>query len=401
MKTSLQNYIKNNGYVITVLYIVLLIIILMLLFREEDKKYIKELFQNQNDNSSQTSETSNTEEKKRKNKSRTIYNIIPSPLEDNLYFGTYISLSKKTQNDNDNMVYTRSLESNKWIYPGSGGKLSDTHIIVDLIFDNHKRLFAVGMEMIDGKPSYDLFKKESTDFKSKWQTIPSNKKIKSLCYDLTGNKLLGISSYDGQIYESGFVSDLSYGKWIGPINFDKPMRKVMFDKDGIMIGIGLLDGYIYKKKGDNWRIDKWDVRNVNKTEVYDLVYDVDGCFIASTPHGVMKQLHPEFSSEFVKLADFNQKHETILEKPDILKYKTGYENIEDDFDTSTELGSNLRRVYEFKKLSKDLCGKRNVISDNKINSDDQIVNSEVLSKQNREINDLYSMIENLTNKLDL
>ena len=31
---------------------------------------------------------------------------------------------------------------------------------------------------------------------------------------------------------------------------------------------------------------------------------------------------------------------------------------DDDFDTSSELGKDLKRIYEFKKVSKDLCNNK-------------------------------------------
>ena len=65
--------------------------------------------------------------------------------------------------------------------------------------------------------------------------------------------------------------------------------------------------------------------NVNKTKVYDLFYDTDGCLIASSPSGIIKQLHPDFNSEFVNIKDFNENHEDILNNVDILKSRIGVE----------------------------------------------------------------------------
>ena len=53
----------------------------------------------------------------------------------------------------------------------------------------------------------------------------SNRKMRSICFDNKTQKIIGISSYDGQIYESDGINDTKYVKWIGPINYDKPMKK--------------------------------------------------------------------------------------------------------------------------------------------------------------------------------
>ena len=50
---------------------------------------------------------------------------------------------------------------------------------------------------------------------------------------------------------------------------------------------------MYKKIGKNWRHTEYDEKNINKTKVYDLFFDKDGCMIASTQNGIMKQLHQE------------------------------------------------------------------------------------------------------------
>lgn len=378
IKKNVKLFIKKNTYIIVILYIFLIALIVSLI-----KQNLKEPFE--------------TPRKK-----RTVYNLIPSPNEENLYLGTFITLSKNKKSfDMNNFIYTNSLKSNTWRFPDKNSRLSRNHVITDLTYDSTRRLVAIGLKMKKGKPHYDIFRKKTTDFKSPWMLINSNHKIKTLCYDLKGNKLLGINSYDGQIYENKTLTDLSYGKWTGPINYDIPMKKIMFDKDGIMIGIGLKDNYIYKKKGEHWRVDKWDTTNVNNTVVYDLVYDIDGCFIASTPTGLKKQLHTDFGSEFVKLNDFDQKHDTILDKEDILKYKIGYEFIDNYFDTSTEFGMNLKKMYEFKKLSKDICSNKGRLTDGELNPNKQKVNSELLSTQNREINNLFDMVDNLSSQLNL
>lgn len=380
----LKKLLTNKHFEIFI-YGVSIIIIFVLI----SKRISMEGFSNNNN--------SNNNNKKKNPKKRIIYSIIPSAVEDNLYFGSFYSNNKnKKKNDIDNLVYTRSLESNTWTKV-KNSKLNDNTLIIDLNYDDNKRMTAIGLSMKNNEPIYDIFMKENIDFESNWVKVESNKKMRSICYDINIGRLIGINSYDGQIYENR-ISRSGDGliKWVGPINYDKPMKKILFNREGILIGIGLIDNYIYKKTGKDWRYNKYDEKNINKTKVYDLFYDKDGCLIATTPNGVMKQLHQDFNSEFVDIRDYKEKHEEIMSNVEILKSRVGVEFIDDEFDINTELGIDLKRLYEFKKVSKELCGnkislKRNTLEKSKI---------DLLSRQNRDINDLYNIIDDISNKMD-
>jgi hypothetical protein len=387
----------NKSRLLVVLYIVLIIIILFSILGENIPNSV-EAFSGHSTTSVSLKEN-NKQSNKKVNLVMPVHSILPSFDNPNVYLGAYLS-NDKPGNHLDNFIYTNSLESNKWLKPSENLSLSREHVIVDLTYDSNKRLTAIGVKMENGEAVYDVFKKDTSDFKSKWVSVESNKKMRSLCNDIKYGKTIACSSYDGQIYESKNQL-MSYKEWVGPVNFDKPMRKVMFDKEGFMIGIGLIDNFIYKKKTINWRESKWDTKNVNKTKVYDLVYDKDGCFIATTKEGIKKQLHPDFGSQFVSLRKFDQEHEDILDQLDIIKAKTGNEYLDDEFDTNTELGRDLKRIYEFKKVSKDLCRNKGQFSKGTLNPQKENVDSDVLNRQNDEINDLYSMIDNLTNKLGM
>ena len=131
-----------------------------------------------------------------------------------------------------------------------------------------------------------------------------------------------------------------------------------------------------------------------------MFYDTDGCLIASTPEGIKKQLFPDFNSEFVLITKYKKKNETIMEKSEVLKFRIGHEFLDDDFDESTELGRDLKRLYEFKKLSKDLCQNKRVLRKHSENTRQFEIDSKQISKQNREINDLYHEIDQLQNTMD-
>ena len=208
--------------------------------------------------------------------------------------------------------------------------------------------------------------------------------------------LIGTSSYDGQIYQNRSNSNNTFTSWIGPINYDKPMKKVLFSRNNVLIGIGLIDNFIYKKTGTDRRNSEWDEKNVNKTKVYDLFYDTDGCLIASSPRGIVKQLHPDFNSEFVPIKEFSENHEDLLNSVDIMKSRIGIEFLDEEFNTSTELGRDLKRIYEFKRYQRICATVRFPLRKN-MNKNET---ANLLSKQNREINDLYNIIDDISGKMN-
>jgi hypothetical protein len=406
MDNAIKKWINSHGKMIAVLYIVLIIIILFtLLDLKEVNKYHTKIVEgfsvtDQVENILVPTTPSTLPEANRR-MVKPVHNILVSLNDPNIYYGAYLSYENSRQNI-DNFIYTNSLASNEWLKPTENLALSESHVIIDLTYDTSKRLTAVGLKMNEsGKPEYDIFKKKTSDFKSEWIQLDSNKVIRSLCNDLKDGSLLGCSSYDGQIYSSQNRL-LSYGDWYGPINYDVPMRKVMFDKEGYMVGIGLVDNYIYRKKTKFWKESKWNKKDINKTKVFDLIYDTDGCFIATTLDGIKKQSHPDFNSEFVLYRDFNEEHDDVLDLSEIIKFKTGNEFLDDDFDLSTELGRDLKRIYAFKKISKDLCGNNKVrLGKGTVNNNKDSVDTVALSAQNNEINELYDKVDELTKKLGM
>lgn len=332
-----------------------------------------------------------------------IQSLILSPysedIENKKYFGSFIKSGINSNIENSVFLYnTNSLESNKWSQSNTI-KLDEKNnvIVTDLFFDKMRKLIAIGLYFKDGKPIYNIYRKQTDSLNSRWELVGENTKMRNLCYDMKTSKLLGVSSYDGQIYESRLLND-SYDEWVGPINYDIPMRKIMYNKDDILVGIGLFDNFIYTKENIDWRNSYWDKKNINKTKVYDLIYDTDGCFIAASPKGVLKQLNPEMSSEFIDIKKYpknkNKGKNLELQTADILKYRIGYEFLDDIFDTSTSLGKHLKNIYDIKKMTKDLCSSKKYLYKNKLDE-----NTDALSFKHREINDLYKQIEKIGYKL--
>lgn len=364
-----------------------------------DYKYL-----NRNSSSNSSINSSNSIKSKYENISnRNINSLIISPYtEYDKYYGSYI-VNKNANNNNENysnrFYETSSLKSNNTWQSIQLNNFNGS-IINELFFDKFKNLLIVCVDYKDNKLVYSLYKglykshNESFDMELLTNNIP----VKTLCYDKMSSKLLGISSYDGQIYQQKFDNE-NYDEWIGPMNYDIPMKKIMYSKDGYLIGIGLLDNYIYIKEGLDWKTSKWDKTNINKTQVYDLIYDIDGCLIASSPKGIIKQINPELSSEFVSIRDYDKTHKQILFKSDILKYRIGYEFLDEIFDVNTDMGKYYKKIYDIKKMTKDLCNNKkhsratNMDSKSKNISDD-------LSYKNTEINELYKKIDELNMQMN-
>ena len=274
-----------------------------------------------------------------------IISLIPF-FERNGYIAAVIDPKNPILN---NLIYTNEIKSKNWKGPLKNCKLNDRSIIIDLCYDIDRHLLAIGMEMVSERPVYTIYKKENENVESQWRVLKSNSKtIRNVCYDFNGT-MLGISSFDGQIYE------YQGGTWVGPINYDKPMKKIFFDKDKIMLGVGLTDGYIYKKKGLEWRKTKWDTENMNKNRISDGVFDLDGNLIVATKNGVMKQTQNIYNSDFDDITKNNDNNE-MLTKQDVLDYRCGIDfELYGYLESDDELSKNLNNILFFKKKAINVC----------------------------------------------
>lgn len=314
-------------------------------------------------------------------KGKTIMNILPL-FNRNGYLATFIDNGEES----NNLIYTNELKSNNWHGPFENGGLPNS-VIVDLTYDIDKRLMAVGMELINDEPVYTIYKKSSDKLNSLWQPIKSNSKtIRSIIYDLNGT-MIGISSFDGQIYKN------MGGRWIGPINYDKPMKKVMFDSDNIMIGIGLIDNNIYKKNSIDWKSSKWNTENKNRRRVYDIVHDYDGKLLATTKDGIEKQKNNVYISQFESLNNIKDSN-PILTKNEMLLYKCGinfeqYSLLEANSksEEENEKIKNLNNLLRFKKKAMEVCKNKNKLYStiNLKQSVKQEENEQIINKINEQI----------------
>lgn len=279
---------------------------------------------------------------------RILYNILPN--NENQFVGSIIP---KEFSDFGTLILTNSVKSNQWRGPIDNSIPEPNSIIVDLTFDKDRHLMCVAETKKNDIIVYTIFKKKSTDIRSKWTKIPSNENIRSIVYDKDGI-LIGCHGDSGQLYKKK-SADIN-SDWVGPINYDIPMKKVMFDKDGVMLGIGFIDYNIYKKVGAGWDTHLWDRDNRNKIRVFDMYHDLDGCLVATSYRGVVKQINNSYISPFVPYKQaINRKQ--MLSLNDVIYFRTGIDfNIKEP---KIKLSKPLQELLTYKKMAMQICNKRN------------------------------------------
>ena len=177
----------------------------------------------------------------------------------------------------------------------------------------------------------------------------------------------------------------------------------MYSKEHNLIGIGLFDSFIYKKAGSNWKYEKWDRQKINRTKVNDLLYNFDGCLIATSADnkGILKQTNPELSSEFENIVSYSkfEKRKYILSLFDVLKTKIGYEFEDIFFDGDSDEAKTLMEIYNTKKQIMNLCeiSKYRKNKENRENGSEDPIDD--IGYKHKEIRELYNEIEEINNKM--
>ena len=376
--------------IITILLILVLVILVL-----RNKQNVNEHFE--------------TKTERRKTRGN-IYNILPA-------FDSSFCGLRKTTNDNNpvfigtfipddgeskaNLIYTRSLKSNTWYGPVRNSRASNNNgIFVDLTYDKDRKLIGVCLEEENGSYRYNLYKKSTLDFCSEWVRLPDSKdphvgKMRSVIYDLDG-RLIGCNSEDGQLYKKESTSFSS--EWIGPINVDMPVKKVMFDHiDQVMLGISKEDNKIYRKSGKDWTRESWDKEYSSNIEVIDMFHDLDGCLVASTKDGLMKQIEPNFLSEFIKIED-TKVTDSLFDNDKRMKYRTGLDLFDKSMKDNNELTKKLDSILTFKKEAREICKNKKFLFSKEDN--DSIGVSDI-KKQNQVMEDIQGLIEIVKKKYDI
>jgi hypothetical protein len=401
---------NRNNQIMLILYFIVVIFLLIQLY---------ELYSLKNEH------FYNNDSKKVQNVN--IQSIMLSPYDNDehlKYFGTFIKNSDKDDINNSLYLYeTYDLKSPTWNRVKYDNMLLEKNkkvIITDISFDKSKRMIVIGLYYKNKKPIYNIYRRNADnliDFeKGKWDRISNDVNIRSICHDITNdNKIIGISSYDGQIY----YNNGDYMNWIGPIKYngDVPLRKVMYTldtanaDDTIMIGIGLFDNYIYKKEGADWKNTDWEKTPINTTKVRDLIYSNYGELIATTSNGIMIQKQVGISFEFIsidnKIFESNNDHSNSK----IFKSKLGFDiDNKNLFDTNNmarateedkaqiSMRDEAKDTYDFKKNLLDYCTKRKFLKNkNNVSNDFKDVSNELdeINLKHQKINELYTKIEDI------
>lgn len=323
-----------------------------------------------------------------KNKKRLVYTLIPNLDYDiTKYLGLFIPSSN--DDSNNNAIFTTSLSTNYWEGPIDKSGPDDGSVILSVIYNPNKELLGIGKNIINNKTVYNLYHKKCIDSSSDWTKIESNKNIRNILYD-KDNRLIGCEYPSGHIFKKKTI-ELS-SDWEGPLNNNVPMKKIMYDRDRVLLGIGLKDNYIYKKRGLDWINEDWDLNNINRTEVWDLLHDYDGKLIATTENGILKQNQTSYMSPFYKI-DTIENGKKILALNDIIYFKCGVTLLSDFLLENKYNDKNiddLNAVLEFKEKAKKMCKSRQF----KLNEVDS-KNSLIIQKQNLLISDIESLINKM------
>ena len=415
----IKDFIKNNRFFIMVLlYIGLILLILIKIYDLNNFDFINK----ENFDSNHIIRNSAKYNKKTKKIKFFIRSSIINYIGDGTYtsqeatkkyFGVFYPKEKDYKNKFlPNELYSTTDIGGEWNIIRDS-QIDNNKIISDLTYDREKNLIAVSLHIDKGNPIYNIYSTpitkldnmskaasngnstKQTSFTSIWKILGEDIGMRSLFYDNVENYWLGVSAYDGQIYHN---KNNDFNTWEGPIDIPNknkvPLRKIMYG-DEIMMGIGLIDNHIYKKNIKKWRESEWET-DKNDQKVFDIMFDTDSKMIVSTHDGLKKQISSNFDSKF---GNYIVSTSNNIEAKTVLFYRTGIYYIEDYFNNNTLLGKKLKKLYDFKKITKKLCGARNLYLSNNIVSENQILPDDI-NKQNNEISDLYNTIGNLFDKLN-
>ena len=212
---------------------------------------------------------------------------------------------------------------------------------------------------------------------------------------------MGCHAITGQIYKKR--TEEMNSEWVESSSYDLPMKKVMFDKDLYLMGIGMLDGKLYKKLGYFWSESSWDTEHIGNNTIFDCYHDFDGCLIASSYKGIVKQTSANYMANFVPIKETKLKKKTYT-LTEILKFKTGLV-LEDDLvlDNTSDLGGQLKEILKYKKQAINLCKNKSYRLKKITYGPSSVADSrniQLVNKQSQMINNLESMIKKLESGLN-
>ena len=404
-----KNLVKNEYYILLVLYFILVIYILIKIFGTAD--YISYI---NNFNKIQNKEHFSEDKIENKNIFAILVNIFDSEnifykhLLDETLSTTYIGTYFCKKNCFNNIYQSQNLKLNNWV-PFKNLKLPDKLYPYNITYRDDKHLL---LNVVDKDMNFSVFSYSNENKRT--TKLFDNKKFKinimSLLFDNKNNVWLGVSYDNGQIYENNNVDISKSTKWT-PVNVDLTIRikKIMYDIDGYLIALGN-DNFMYKKNNINWRDtrSKWDKTNVNKIkdkqsgkinkflDIYDLIYDKDRCFIATTSKGIYKQKKPGFDTEFLPIISYKDSNERNLGLHEIISLKTGIDFSSKLFD-GNHIEGKYNEAYKTKMRLVNLCLDKKRL-DKEINYETKEDTYDDISNVNNEIYDLYDVVNKIHSK---
>ena len=289
---------------------------------------------------------------------------------------------------------------------------------VFLSYDRDKKLLGIFEEKGESFRKFHLYKKSEIDMDSPWKMIEKHKII-SFIYD-EDNILVGVDE-EGKLYKK--ENHLIESQWqLMNLENDIPMRKLMYDfRDGYMLGLST-DFQIYRKKGYEWKKEKWDTYTLPKSltnSVRDIWFDVDGKMLGLSRIGLVKKETGNHLSDFKEFKSECKNREISVY--DLMYSLTGIRT----FASMEDLGNNRNDVYvdgkkiseyqfkdpklnqylDFRMNMKKQCRKMKAMKlrdlDNSAQAESQVRNQKfinILDEQNDMITNLYDTIHDLKDR---
>lgn len=244
------------------------------------------------------------------------------------------------------------------------------------------------------------------DIYGEWVLVPNNQNIIFCMVDKDTKKLICID-VNGSIYTKETVDITS--SLVPTTDISVPVLKLFYDENGYMLALDTKFNLVQFKTRD-WKSSSLNYdKGVNKTRVFDVMYDNDAKFygLVFVPGAgileIMKQQQIYFMSDFIPLEFHTESslHTTNFAMNDmnVILYKTGVNMVEDNNDYGSEHNRDedlnyayMKSMMDDKRRLREFCKNRGIGSAAKYENY-EMVNQ--IQEQGKKIKDLNKVIANL------
>lgn len=314
------------------------------------------------------------------------------------------------------LYYTDNLDQKKWeLIPNSmpSGMLKP----VFLTYDRDRKLLGIFEEANAGDyiiSKYHLYKKKNLGLGCMWEHIERSR-ITSMIFD-DDERLIGLDN-DGNFYKK--TNKKINSNWDKmELNFEHiPMRKLIYNKDNLMYGLGT-DFRIYKKSFIDWKNNEWSEPSPKSLlgSVRDIFYDYDDKLCGLSRIGLVKEINNE-DTDVLDFEIYNKYKDEVISNKQVLYCVTGikhfpsYNNNDNNINEEIIDGKKLSdykfkdpKLNEFIKFRMNLKKKCNRIKNLKLVEDidkedeNELRNQkfeDILEQQKDTIDNLMDTIETL------